>query len=46
MIRRSILKIKFVKEDLVKDEYQKNEIAMNTQNEDESDMYSALVRYK
>ena len=43
MIRGFVLKTKVAKEDFVKDEYQNNDSAMNTQNEYENYMYSALV---
>ena len=46
MIRRSIMKTKATKENLVEDQDQKNGSAMNYKNEDENDMNITLVKDK
>ena len=46
MIRCSILKTNVTKEALVEDEYQKNQSAINSQNEDENGINSDLAKYK
>ena len=46
MIRRSIMNTNVTKESLSKDEDNKNDIKMNTKNEDINNMYSALIKDK